>query len=107
MTLLSLIQYTDSEGGIVSFRLIQKIQNRCRDLGTLLGIDKPTLDNFERNMHHGRERVCVEILSEWITRGEGDYSITWAGLLQALKNIQLKTIADHLEEALTLYDKEA
>ena len=107
LKLLSFIQYTNSEGNTVTFRLIQQIQNRCRDLGILLGINKPTLDNFERNMHHDQERVCEEILNEWITRGEGDYSITWTGLLQALKDARLKTISEHLEEALTLYYKPA
>ena len=92
----------------MSFRLIRDIQSDCRDLGTLLSIDEQTLEGFEsNNKQFGQERVCKEILNEWMTRGEGDYEVTWAGLLQALKDAQLNTSAKRLQNALTLYFKSA
>ena len=58
-------------------------------------------------MHYGHERVCSEILNEWMTRGEGEYEVTWAGLLQALRDAQLNGIAKHLKNTLTLHFKAA
>ena len=106
LQLLSLIQCPNPDGSTTSFYLIREIQNRCIVLGTRLGIDEPTLQSLrERNVHHGLERLCTEILNEWIIRGEGNYNVTWAGLLQALQDVPLKGIAKRLKEALTLYFK--
>ena len=90
----------------MSFHLIREIQNRCRKMGTLLGIDPPTLQSIEISYtHYGHERICSEILNEWMTRGEGEYEVTWARLLQALRDAELTGIAKHLENALTLHFK--
>ena len=100
MKLLHLIKYTDSEGNDKKFRFISEIQNSCRRLGTQLGISTATLDGIDR--HLALEDQCEKILHLWITKGEGEYGVTWAGLLQALEDVQLRRIAEHLREALTL-----
>ena len=100
MKLLHLIKYTDSEGNEKNFRLISEIQNSCRHLGILLGIKKATLDGIDSNLT--QEDQCEEILDLWITKGEGEYSVTWAGLLQALKDAELGGAAKHLREVLNM-----
>ena len=100
MRLLHLIKYNDSEGNYKMFRLISEIQNSCRRLGTLLGITKATLDGFDSSLT--LEEQCEKILDLWITRGDGEYSVTWAGLLQAMGDVQLRGVAKNLREALTL-----
>ena len=100
MRLLHLIKYIDSEGKDQKFHLISEIQNSCRRLGTLLGITKATLDGFDSSLT--LEEQCEKILDLWITRGDGEYSVTWAGLLQAMEDAELGGVAKHLTEALTL-----
>jgi hypothetical protein len=99
MKLLHLIKYKDSEGNDKKFRLISVIQNNCRHLGTLLGIEEAQLDSFDSLKP---DVQCREILDLWITRGEGDYPVTWAGLLEAMEDAELGGIANSLREALTL-----
>ena len=99
MRLLQLIKYTDSKGEKKEFRLIQQIQNDCRNLGTRLGIDEPTLNGID-NSHRNPEQKCRAILDLWMTRDDGKYDVTWAGLLQALEDVQLGRQAKHLREAL-------
>ena len=99
MKLLHLIKYTDFEGNDKEFRLIKKIQNNWRELGTLLGIDKATLDGFDSSLT--QKEKCEKIFDLWITKGEGEYSVTWAGVLRALKDAELGGIAKDLSEALT------
>ena len=104
MKLLHLIKYTDWEGNDKKFRLISEIQNSCRRLGTLLGIAKATLDGFNKGLT--LEEQCEKILDLWITRGDGEYSeysVTWAGLLQAMEDAELGGVAKHLREALHSY----
>ena len=84
----------------MSFYLICEIQNHCRELGTLLSINQATLQSIEISYTlYGRERTCSEILNVWMTRGEGENKVTWARLLQAIKNARLEKIAEHLENA--------
>jgi hypothetical protein len=100
MKLLHLIKYTDSDRNNKMFRLISEIQNSCKRLGTLLGITKATLDGFDSSLT--LEEQCEKILDLWITRGDGEYSVTWAGLLQAMEDAELGGVAKHFREALTL-----
>ena len=100
MNQLQLIKYTDSEGNSRTFRLIEQIQNHCKRLGIRLGIEKATLDGFDNRPT--QEEKCEMILELWMMRGDGEYEVTWAGLLQALEDIQLKGVAEHLRRALTM-----
>ena len=96
--LLHLIQYTDSEGESRAFHFIMKIQNDCRRLGIQFGIDKAILNGIDGAL----EEKCERILDLWLMRGDTkEYKVTWAGLLQALEDLQLKGVAKHLRIALT------
>ena len=101
--LLHLIKYTDSEGNDKEFRLISEIQTSCRRLGTLLGITKAKLDGIDSSLT--LEEQCEKILDLWITSGGeySEYSVTWDGLLQALRDAELGGVAKHLREALHSY----
>lgn len=100
--LLSLIKYTDSRGQEKEFRLIQKIQNKCKEVGTHLNIEESTLKSFEHNPKCPEPiDICNKILATWKERGEDN--VTWAGLLQALDDAQLGGIARKLTEALDAY----
>ena len=103
--LLELIQYRDSNNVKHNFRLIREIQGECVELGTHLGIDKPTLDSFETKHRGNSKQICSDILSTWKGREDGDYEITWGGLLRGLRDAQLNNHASHLKNALTLYYK--
>ena len=104
--LLELIEYTDSNNVEGRFRLIQTIQAQCVDLGKLLGIDQGTLYEIESKHRGNSKRMCDDILSTWKQRGEGDYEITWGGLLRAMRDAQLNNHAARLKNALTLYYKQ-
>ena len=102
--LLRLIKYTDSEGKVERFFLIKRIQNDCKRLGGVLGIDEDTLTAFSKKKDDILE-VCNDILHEWLKRGEGKYDGTWAGLLQAMNDAELGGVARKLKEALTFHFK--
>ena len=104
MKLLSLIKYSDSEGNDKSFRLVEKIQNDCKDVGEQLGIDRETLNSYDRKSQLDPEDACKDILDEWIKRGE--YEVAWSGLLKALEKAHLGGVAKGLKEALTFSNME-
>ena len=97
------IKYSDLEGEEQSFHLIDEIQADCERLGTILGLGHSTLNGFD-NRHRGdMPKFCKTVLHTWITRAQGKYSVTWGGLLDALKDAQLGGIATSLEKALDLF----
>lgn len=100
MTLLVLIKYTDCEGNIKRFNLIREIQNDCKDLGTVLGIEEETLNSFGKI---SEAEECTFILQKWIQRGKIRYEVTWDGLLEALEDAWLGGIANHLKKALVFH----
>lgn len=97
MSLLALIKYKECAENRW-FRLIEKIQNECRNLGSVLGIDEATLKKLDKT-GDGKTK-CTHILQEWIQRGKSNYGVTWAGLLEALKDALLGGVAEQLEKAL-------
>ena len=105
--LLVLIQYRDSNSKKLEFRLIQKIQGKCSDLGTYLEIDRGTMASIEAKHRGDLKQICSDILSKWKDNMSGKYGITWGGLLSALRDTgDLRGAASHLETALTFYYKQ-
>ena len=102
--LLTLIKYTNPEGKEDRFYLTRTIQNDCKYLGTFLGIDKETLTAYSEKIKPKSE-VCEDILYEWMKRGEGDYVVTWAGLLKAMDDAGLGGVANQLIRALNMHFK--
>ena len=103
IALLHLIKYTDAYGKEVKYYFIQEIQNKCKKLGTTLGIDRETILSFSKRSDTSEE-FCESILSEWIGRGVDGDRVTWGGLLRALKDAQLGGGPyNNLKKALTLY----
>lgn len=103
MRLLALIKYT-TDCVERKFNLIRMIQNDCNYLGTVLGIDRRTINSFDKT-RVSKSDECMHVLGEWIKRGKGEshYEVTWAGLLKALEDAELGGIGEQLEEALEFY----
>lgn len=70
--------------------------------GTVLGIDKVTLMIFDKTGPREADD-CKYILEEWMEREDGDYEVTWAGLLEALNDAALVRVARDLKTALRLH----
>ena len=105
LKLLRIIKYTDANGKEHKYYFIQEIQNECRKLGSILGIDSGTLVAFNKKSDT-TEDFCEAVLSEWMKRGEGGQKVTWGGLLQALEDAQLGGDPYHnLKTALTWHFK--
>ena len=101
--LLTLIKYTDpDEGTTKKYNFLKVIQGECMYFGTVLGIDKVTLMIFDKTGPREADD-CKYILEEWMEREDGDYEVTWAGLLEALNDAALVRVARDLKTALRLH----
>jgi hypothetical protein len=98
---LEFFKYRDSNGDVKKFRPLQLIQQKCREIGTQLGINKATLSGYERR-HSGEPiDLCLEVFNYWSASGSDDYPYTWGSIVEMLEDVQLKGIATKLENALS------
>ena len=93
------MKYTSSDGQQKHFRLIDNIQEHWREIGILMGIELPVLNDFEFNCRNLKEQ-CRKVLETWLTQGSENYPVTWNGMLNVLKDVKLGEISCQLEKVL-------
>ena len=69
---------------------------------TNIGEEEATIEGFLDNSHGSTTEVCFKGLVHWL-EGNADRPVTWETLLKALRESELKGLADGLEEKLTRY----
>ncbi len=91
-----------TDGKIEKFRLLEEICNRWEDMGNLIGLGPGRLESIETTRMKDPKKCCSDVFGDWINqgKGEGEYEPTWEGLVALLRDVQLSSAADQLEEAL-------
>ena len=103
-THLMLIKWKDEQGQIHRFYLMDKIENKWRDIGQVLGNSIPQLDDVSTK-HRGNSRECCRaVLGRWLTNPPPDYPATWNGLIELLEDCELRHVATELKTALRKAD---
>ena len=102
MDMIQLVKYTGNDGQPKQFYLLEKIQEKWKDIGTLMKIESATLSNFAQRHQGDLKEQCRDVLQMWLEGGSRseEYPVTWSGLLDVLKDVQLKVISCELEEVL-------
>ena len=75
-----------------------EIGTKYVQFGTFLLVDS-TGSRIETMAHkhlNDAERINIEILKEWLT-GRGKQPVTWATLIEVLRDIELSILADEIE----------
>ena len=100
MDMIQLVKYTGSDGQLKKFHLLENIQGKWRDIGTLMKIKNATLNMFEHKHQGDLKEQCRDVLQIWREEGSEKYPVTWSGLLEVLKDVQLTEVSRELEEVL-------
>ena len=97
---LEFFKYRDSNGDAKKFRLLQLIQQKCREIGTQLDMNKATLSAYEKKYAGDPIDVCLEVFHYWSASGSDDHPYTWGSIVEMLEDVELKGIATKLKDAL-------
>ena len=102
MDMIQLVKYTSRDGQWKEFHLLEKIQEKWKDIGTLMEIENATLNRFAHRHQGDLKEQCRDVLQTWLEGGSVSekYPVTWSGLMEVLKDVQLKVISCEFEEAL-------
>ena len=93
-----LIRFPNNERNI---NIITKCSTEYNDLGILLLDDDngDIVKSLEMEHHFNGEHVITEIFRRWIN-GTGMKPISWNILIAVLRDVDLHTLADELQDAL-------
>ena len=95
MVTLTLLKWQE-DGHTKRFRLIDKVQSKWRDFGTLLGL-AGQLTSWESEY---RIRCLTKVMTRWLDGGGGgDYPPTWEGLYTLLEDVECVQVTKELKEA--------
>ena len=92
---MTLIKY-HTRDEISEFRLLEKIQGKWCEIGTLLGVPM----NSIIGSHMTIAEKCQEVVRVWLDRGSQAYPVEWQSVINVLQDVQMRIVADDLKEAL-------
>ena len=95
-TLPELLKFKCTDGRVVNIPV--EIATKYVQFGTYLLDDRTGLrvKIMARKHYHDSERINIEILQEWLT-GRDKQPVTWATLVEVLRDIELSTLAGEIE----------
>ena len=97
---LALIRWKDDQGHTQRFFLKDKISHKWRDIGELIGLSYPELDNLSEKHRGDPKECCRAVLGQWLNNPPPDYPTTWQGLLELLEDSQLTQVVSELRNVL-------
>ena len=98
---LTIIIWTNKDGKEEKFRLLQSICHKWTEIGDLLHVPHPLLEEWKK-IQNPVDRIQL-VLSYWLSLNPDDappYSVSWEGLYQLLVDAQLSVLVPRLQVAL-------
>ena len=95
-TLPELLKFTCIDGKVLNIPV--EIATKYVQFGTFL-LDDPNGSRVKimaRKYQHDAEQINTEIVQEWLT-GKGKQPMTWATLVEVLRDVELSTLAGDIE----------
>ena len=96
------LKYTDSEGTAKSVSIINDACSKWKDIANMI-CDSPNKVDELSQKNYGNPHDCLrDIFTEgFINNKPKRYSQDWSGLTELLRDVQLETLADTIDQALS------
>ena len=95
-TLPELLRFTCTDGRVLNIPV--EIATKYVQLGAFLLNDQngSRVKIMASKHHYDAEQINMEILQQWLT-GRGKQQVTWATLVEVVRDIELSTLAGEIE----------
>ena len=95
-TLPELLRFTCTDGRVINIPV--EISTKYVQFGTFLLNDRTgsRVKIMAHKHHYDAEQINIEILQEWLT-GRGKQPVTWAMLVEVLRDLELFALACEIE----------
>lgn len=96
------MKWTDKHGKAQRLKIIESVSCKWKDLGSLLGLTGPKLENAWLRFYNNTIDCCRHVFGEWIEMYDinSQYSVTWDGVYELLCDIDHSGTAKDLKECL-------
>ena len=94
------LDYLDQEGERRALKVMDEVAGSWKKLGTLFNYDVNRIAGNHMGGDYAMD-CCLEVLGRWFRKGRArGYPLSWSGLIQALRDIDLDRVADDIDIAL-------
>ena len=78
---------------------------KWEELAIALGFDAPTIALIKRDYSSDCKEACSQMLQMWLKMecGDASRSVSWATLIQGLKDAEFSSVGVELEDILSIY----
>jgi hypothetical protein len=97
---LAFMEYMDEDGQKHELRIIDSIASYWKDLAITFGLDWRLIALNRHNEVDYAKNCCLDALNEWRRRNPSRYPFSWDGLVKALRNMEMNSLAEDTEIAL-------
>ena len=94
---LILLKWKNKQGQEQRLRILQEVCTKWKDIGGVIGLNPSRLDAIEKHRLGDMMECCRDVFSVWLQQEEGSYPVTWDGVHELLKDMELFCIAQKLE----------
>jgi hypothetical protein len=95
------MEYLDDTGQKHKLKVIEEIAPYWKELAIVFGLDWRLTASSRHNDVHYAKNCCYDMLSEWLMKSPPGYPRSWNSLVKALRNIEMNSVADDVEIALS------
>lgn len=90
--------------GSKSVQVITSVAAKWEELAIALGFDAPAIAHIKRDYSSDCREACSQMLQMWLRMECSDVSrpVSWATLIQCLKDAEFSSVSVELEEILNL-----
>ena len=103
---MDLIKWKDDSGMERVLRIYSKTACKWQDIATRLGLELDEISTIKENCHHQTSLCIKDVFKKWFEHASclpnaKNYSKSWQGLINLLKDAELGEVAEELKKALT------
>lgn len=92
--------WKDEEGCEQKFHLRNEVSMKWKDIGFQLHLTNNQLEVWFGKYNRDADECWIRVMDHWLTgEGPSNYPVTWDGLYNLLKDVNLSQIAKDLKDA--------
>ena len=97
---LILLKWKNKQGQEQRLRILHEVCTKWKDIGGVIGLNPSPLDAIEKHRLGDMMECCRDVFRVWLQQEEGSYPVTWDGVRELLKDMELFCTAQKLDEFL-------
>ena len=93
------LKWVDKKGHTRTYKLVDKISTKWRDIGLAIGLTTDRLTAWD-DQYRGNVLLCwTRVMERWLKGVSDEYSATWEGLYDLLEDTEFSQISLELKKA--------